>query len=190
MIYHYGGGCMMNTIHTKRCPRCGKDLPATEEFFYYRDARKVRLHSYCKECCSQRNKAHWTAHKERCRRTNKIWRDAHKESIAKRKKEWARANPDKITEHNFKRYGITIETYTSMCVAQDNRCAICHLSELKLHVDHDHKTGLVRGLLCTSCNKMLGLAYDNPDILTEGASYLSRSSQKQLSLPEPINNVG
>ena len=57
-----------------------------------------------------------------------------------------------------------------MLEAQDNKCAVCGLPDVenihgKLCIDHNHKTGKVRGLLCNPCNKALGLAMDSADIL-------------------------
>lgn len=60
------------------------------------------------------------------------------------------------------RYGITAAQYDAMFAAQDGRCKLCerHHTAFKhrLHVDHDHKTGAVRGLLCASCNMRLAWA--------------------------------
>ena len=57
-------------------------------------------------------------------------------------------------------YGITLDDYNKMFNEQEGKCAICqrHQNELKkiLYVDHDHKTGEVRGLLCKNCNVALG----------------------------------
>lgn len=57
-----------------------------------------------------------------------------------------------------KLYGVTLEQYDKMFVAQSGQCAICGQSELgyRLCVDHNHKTGAVRGLLCHGCNLSLG----------------------------------
>lgn len=82
---------------------------------------------------------------------------------------------------NLKRlYGIGIDRYAAMFEAQGGCCAICltHQSKLKrkLHVDHDHATGKVRGLLCQLCNTALGLARDDINILKAAISYLERFS--------------
>ena len=59
-----------------------------------------------------------------------------------------------------KRYGITLEDYEAMVSEQGNRCYICHkhrsTQKNDLAVDHCHKTGLVRRLLCVRCNALLG----------------------------------
>jgi len=78
----------------------------------------------------------------------------------------------------LKRYGITLEDYNQMLLDQNNVCAICqkqndHNHKL-LFVDHNHKTGALRGLLCHNCNIILGNAKDDPEILRAALAYLSR----------------
>jgi len=65
---------------------------------------------------------------------------------------------------------------------QKRKCAICRRNLAKVppqqqHVDHIHGTGFVRGLLCKSCNNMLGNAKDNPDILRQAADYLDERGE-------------
>jgi hypothetical protein len=70
-------------------------------------------------------------------------------------------------------FGITVEDYDKMFIAQSGRCAICHCESTKaLAVDHCHTTGKVRGLLCTSCNTGLGLFKDNLELLEKAKLYL------------------
>lgn len=82
---------------------------------------------------------------------------------------------------NLKRsYGITVAQYNEMFERQGGNCAICVKPEravkngktLFLAVDHDHATGMVRGLLCANCNRMLGLACDDPATLVAAAQYV------------------
>lgn len=76
-------------------------------------------------------------------------------------------------------YGITLEEYEKMLVYQDGVCAICGgppCGSQRLFVDHDHETGVVRGLLCGRCNSMLGLADDSPHRLAEAMAYLTKTS--------------
>lgn len=80
------------------------------------------------------------------------------------------------------KYGITADDYHRMFAEQNGCCAICGKPETmidhrygklrRLAVDHDHKTGKVRGLLCYLHNQMVGLANDDPSILIAGAQYL------------------
>lgn len=80
-------------------------------------------------------------------------------------------------------YGLTREEYEAMVEAQGGVCAICGRAPnagKRLSVDHDHRchqgqtacSACIRGLLCHSCNVMIGLAQDNPDVLIAAASYL------------------
>lgn len=83
--------------------------------------------------------------------------------------------------HDFKnKFGITLEEYDKMFEAQNGVCAICYRPETfilkgrthSLAVDHCHKTGKIRGLLCRNCNQMLGLAKDNIKTLESAVEYL------------------
>jgi len=96
---------------------------------------------------------------------------------------WRMNNPEKwklITRrHMLKlKYGITIEKFDAIIKLQNGLCPICKLtlSEIdskNIHVDHDHKTNRVRGVLCTNCNSGLGHAKDNVDTLQNSIEYLN-----------------
>lgn len=85
---------------------------------------------------------------------------------------------------NRTKYGITSERVAEMLKEQDGKCAICGNVEHWRHplsgrgqplsVDHNHETGDVRGLLCNSCNRGLGLFGDSPERLRAAAAYLER----------------
>lgn len=77
-----------------------------------------------------------------------------------------------------KSFGITAAEYDALLAEQQGGCAICGTSESagvsqRLHVDHDHESGDVRGLLCSECNLGLGKFRDNPDLLRIAIEYLS-----------------
>ena len=87
----------------------------------------------------------------------------------------------RIRKHALKaKYGLTLEAYEKLLVAQNGRCAICGNSggrkdgSGRLHVDHNHRTGKVRGLLCGWCNTSIGRFDDRPDILPQTIEYLKR----------------
>ena len=91
-------------------------------------------------------------------------------------------NPRKLKNHNLKKnYGISIENYEYLFKQQNGVCAICGKPETRictkrivqsLSVDHDHSTGIVRGLLCDRCNKAIGLLYHSPELLINAIDYL------------------
>lgn len=81
---------------------------------------------------------------------------------------------------NLKSYGITIEEYEKLLKIQNNKCSICKSDDPKrsastvFSIDHCHTTGKVRGLLCTSCNIILGHARDSVEILQQAINYLNK----------------
>jgi protein-arginine kinase activator protein McsA len=84
---------------------------------------------------------------------------------------------------NLKRtYGMTKENYFQMLKEQGDACAICVgfrnlKSKRRLAVDHCHKTGKIRGLLCDYCNRGIGVFEDRPKLIEVAAAYLMRRSQ-------------
>lgn len=73
-------------------------------------------------------------------------------------------------------FGITLREYDAMLASQNDRCRLCnrHKSEFpkNLQVDHNHKTGKIRGLLCGQCNRGIGLLGDSREILLKAADYV------------------
>lgn len=121
------------------------------------------------------------------------WRKANPEKARRLTREWARRNRDKMLEHcrrwraenrerarhtervrNWKKkYGLTPEAAKALWESHAGQCAICDSKE-HLCVDHDHKTGKIRGLLCRSCNLMLGNSRDQIEILRRAEAYLQK----------------
>lgn len=100
-----------------------------------------------------------------------------------RHNEYRMKNKEKVnlqsSRHKWlRRYGLTPLNYDDLLSKQEGKCAICKNvpKEDKLkrtfHIDHCHSTGIVRGLLCSHCNLMLGFAKDNSEILKEAIVYL------------------
>lgn len=95
--------------------------------------------------------------------------------------------PRRIWEWNLRDHGITPDEYEEMLAAQNGGCAVCGAisadqSGRRLHVDHCHTTGQIRGLLCSNCNNALGRANDDAERLHALADYLDRS---RASLQQP-----
>lgn len=73
-----------------------------------------------------------------------------------------------------KKYGISLDTYTSESNIRNNMCDICSKQVKSLHVDHDHSTGKIRGYLCGSCNRGIGLLQDKSSVMIKAANYLKK----------------
>lgn len=93
------------------------------------------------------------------------------------------ANPEKYREmgrksehrRRLKRYGVTEEWYVETIKAQKNSCAICLIALTPgrwTHIDHDHRTNKPRGILCHSCNLLLGHCKDDQLVLQQAINYL------------------
>lgn len=110
---------------------------------------------------------------------------------AKWQRAWRERNPDKVKDADLrKRFGITLEEYRAMSEAQGHKCAICEQpetsvdkngAELFMAVDHCHKTGKIRALLCAACNKSLGGFKDNPSLLRKAAEYVERHALESVT---------
>jgi len=78
-----------------------------------------------------------------------------------------------------KKYGIDLDQYNAMMIAQNSNRGICKVNrsqhKKEFHVDHDHVTGKVRGLLCVSCNLLVGLSKDSVETLNSAAEYLKKN---------------
>lgn len=129
-----------NPSHAKRCPRCDSWLPFSS--FYRNKRNSDGLNGWCGKCCSKYQKE------------NRPPEDNREQKL--------RIN-----------YGITTKQYNKMLEDQGGVCASCKTKETRidprtgrvrfLDVDHDHKTGDVRALLCNECNTAFGSLKEDPE---------------------------
>lgn len=140
-------------METRVCKSCEAEKDISE-FYFLNKERRYRLWE-CKPCKDARTKRNYTLNEsEKLRRRISA-------------KAWAHANPEKIKAFSRKtrlkrEYGLTLEQYDAMVSRQGGRCALCDATEPggrwpEWHVDHCHKTGKVRALLCAECNRHLGI---------------------------------
>lgn len=122
----------------------------------------------------ERNRAYQKANPEMTAKHNAI----REERIASGQTERKR-NPAKDRDWQLRtKYGISSADYDALLENQGGRCAICGTDEPEgrsrtyFHVDHDHDTGAVRGLLCSRCNTALGLMREDTDAIMGMAAYL------------------
>ena len=78
--------------------------------------------------------------------------------------------------HMKRRYGLTLEEFDALLAKQGFLCPIC-LKRSAVLVDHDHRTGKVRGILCEMCNGGLGQFRDNPHAIEAAIEYLKRHEE-------------
>lgn len=132
-------------MKTKKCSHCGLYKPLSK----FSKRSTGNLFSWCTECRVEfrRNLRH--------------------------------SNPDKwLNKHLKQKFGIDLSYYNNLIQLQEGKCAICKVSQnelpKRLYVDHDHKTGKVRGLICHKCNTILGHSGDNIIILSNAIKYLKK----------------
>lgn len=128
-------------------------------------------------------------YQHRCKDCRRAYLAANKDAINSRRRDYATRAPEAFKnaprvarKHKLGKYGLTPERYDEMLAQQGAACAICGHPETTIHyssgkvrtlaVDHDHATGIVRGLLCGRCNRALGLFADDPERLRKAALYL------------------
>lgn len=107
----------------------------------------------------------------------------NKELVAGKSRKWKLENQERARENNRRfwlksQYGLDIETYDKMLATQNGKCNICGDTNgtetgRRLSVDHDHKTGKIRSLLCNACNAVIGHANERIDILQKCIDYLN-----------------
>lgn len=99
--------------------------------------------------------------------------------------EWTAAKRLTRREAQCKRYKITMDDYERMLQEQGGKCAICQEKD-PAFIDHCHRLGHVRGLLCGRCNTLLGMAKDRPDFLQRAIEYLERNHVYEDELPQLV----
>jgi hypothetical protein len=157
-----------NLYMLKTCKKCLTPKEATSEFFYSHYNTKDGFDGTCKACRLARMKvAHDT---DEYRAQRKIyWKDWRKSNIQERRAK------ERVWERK-RRCNLTPEQYDTRIVEQCGCCAICGepFYTSTPHADHNHETGEPRGLLCRSCNSLLGYAYENPETLHRAIVYLKK----------------
>lgn len=156
----------------KVCAKCRAEKDVAD--FGPRKHGKDGLHSECREC---RN-ARW--------RKQYAWAKAHGDKVKSyRNKSYHRIPKEKRRDYRLRcLYGVTLAWYHETLAAQGGRCAVCGSADPKsrtgdFHVDHDHATGAVRGLLCHTCNVGLGSFKDSPAVARSAADYLEHHAAKR-----------
>lgn len=144
------------------CISCGNARDTDE--FYKRLDSPDGLRNECRQCRIKESHQYYFLH-------HKKQKQAHNDLYHKK------------TRHEiiFKKYGLRKEEYERLSVSQNDCCAICY-KQMKwyLHVDHNHQTNKIRGLLCQNCNVGIGYFKENPELLRSAIAYLLKHSAPSL----------
>ncbi|MFF9174763.1 endonuclease VII domain-containing protein [Streptomyces sp. NPDC003236] len=179
----------------KRCSRCGRHRPRAA--FARNKAMRDGLQTYCRDCAAayhqQRQVAKGRKVRPRvdvpdghklCRKCGEVkpWSEWHRNATASdglsTRCKVCRAAEGRAG-HLKRNYGLTEAERDAMVAAQRGLCVIC-LDAPAAHVDHCHKTGRVRGVLCFNCNSALGKLREDPDVGRRAVAYLEGNSWKPI----------
>lgn len=163
-------------MDNKRCKRCGqvKSLDA----FYRHDGCRGGVRPECKTCNLAEKAARHAANPEPARDRTRRWQEENPERYKAKRLQYEADGRKAISNrrsHLKRKYGITLEQYDEMLAKQGGVCGICRCEprpDISLHVDHNHATGEIRGLLCFSCNVTVGHLREDHDRLAAVAAYL------------------
>ena len=140
--------------------------------------RKMQAKGLCKNCYDKQLKISNPKYKQAQMSNTTRWAKANPEKykiIQKRRQDKDRKDPSaKLRRRNSmlkRKYGITHGEYLELHKQQNGGCALCFRQEEILHVDHNHDTGRVRGLLCHQCNWYLGTIDADPKIIDRIIKY-------------------
>lgn len=165
---------MSRLTSTMKKPRMRPDgQPVASAICKVCGQKKTGTRNRCKPCCRAKESARRAADIERHRASE---RTRNAKSRAKPvQKAKARAGDMR------RNYGLSLTEYLLIEGDQDGLCAICG-DRVATHVDHDHRNGFVRALLCLTCNSGLGQFRDRPDLLRAAADYLENCARIQRIL--------
>lgn len=163
------------------CRKCGTELNKTNWFPSCR-----RRHSYiCKRCNRKRLTEYYLKHKEKMNENSRRYYLRNRESLLASRKEYRKKYPQKEKDFSlFAKYGKT-RGELDIIAKKQKGCAICGIKWINIKkntnsygetqsyvVDHKHGEYRMRGLLCRTCNLMIGYAFENSKVLRKAADYI------------------
>jgi len=160
----------------KTCVTCG----ASKELELFSKNHRVKggFNNKCKSCAVAATQQWYADNREYCRkkRSERYKRDPEGSNKAVRK--FLKKNPHKAKQYSLKsKFDLELTTFNEMLGNQSGKCPLCETvitDKGTAVVDHDHKTGKVRALLCAPCNTALGYFKENPIAMRNGADYIEK----------------
>ena len=167
----------------KKCSKCG--IEQSLDNFYRASETRDGYRGDCKACFQARAKARYPLVREQAIERTRQWAADNPDRVKARQAEYRASGRKAISDrksHLRRKYGITPAEYDELLDRQGGGCAICGRPPtpgISLHVDHDHATGAIRGLLCFRCNNALGDFDDDRDRLWAALAYLGPAPADQ-----------
>lgn len=161
----------------KRCKHCREDKPL-EDFYTDKKARDGRRPE-CKSCNLARRKARYQENPRPYIDRVLKWQRENPERVRATAERFTASGKRKISNrrsHLKRKYGLTLEAFDELQASQGGGCAICGRPDAD-NVDHDHRTGRVRGILCFNCNIAIGQVEDDEDRLAAAMAYVARDDE-------------
>jgi hypothetical protein len=168
------------SLSTKRCKDCGQVKPLHD--FYRAAGTRDGHRNDCKSCNLAAKKRRYDADPAKYIGMVKRWQQANADRVnANHRKNNARPERKRALRDG-RTFGISADEFDELLEKQGGGCAVCGKRPERvasLHLDHDHETGGVRGILCLSCNQGIGKFRDDPDLLERAASYLRNGGDSE-----------
>jgi hypothetical protein len=175
----------------KTCKKCGVEKEVSA---FYTNGEYIR--NVCKECRILKQNQYYCNNREKITLRKKAYYNNHKEEFNLKAREHWNNNKDRLNEarnldykinpkkYSLRRikqlYGLTADDVENKLLQQENRCAICRETFIKVpHIDHDHVSGKIRMLLCNHCNRGLGAFRDNVQYLDCAIDYLNKFKEEK-----------
>lgn len=161
--------CRDGLVASKRCTKCLEVKPVTE-FTWAPSRLGLSRHSRCRACRTAESRVRYLATKEQVKQRTRSRYAA------------IRADPDLwhafSLRESARHLGLDPDLVAARFKDHDGLCDICGEPSAephpRLHIDHDHETGELRGLLCHNCNTAIGLLRDSSELVMQAAAYLER----------------
>lgn len=163
----------------KICTSCGVEQ-SLDQF-----SKKLKgLQPACKTCVKKINREQYIKNRDARLAYQKEHYQLNAEEIKQYGKNWRKANLEYTKNYDrLRKYGLTPEEFFALLDSQNHCCAICDkplTKTLHTHVDHNHATGLVRGVLCHGCNTGIGLFKESILSLEKAIQYLQRNQGESV----------
>jgi len=163
----------------KTCSRCG--VRKSRSKFYKHPRSKDGLQSYCIPCHKEANQASRERNREKDRERSARWRANNPQKVKEKRDRYYQKNKEKLNanrrkQHFLEKYDLLPTELAELQKKSKGHCMICRKKVEKLCVDHNHRTGEVRGMLCQRCNLALGQFNDDPRLLKSALAYLGKTA--------------